>query len=90
MLYTMFALRPELDVFNGEGTVFGSINRDSLNSMPVMIPTAEEMDTFEAIVQPMDAMIRNNYEENCRLQTVRDTLLPRLMTGEVDVSDIMV
>lgn len=32
VLYTMFALRPQLDVFNGEGTVFGSINRDALNT----------------------------------------------------------
>ena len=35
VLYTMFALREQLNVFNGEGTVFGSINRDALNSMPV-------------------------------------------------------
>ena len=38
VLYTMFALRNQLDVFNGEGTVFGSINRDALNSMPISIP----------------------------------------------------
>ena len=43
---------------------------------------------FEAIARPMDDMIRSNYEENCRLQELRDSLLPRLMSGEVDVSDI--
>ena len=90
VLYTMFALRPELDVFNGEGTVFGSINRDALNNMPVMLPTAEEMDAFEAVVSPMDALIRRNYEENCRLQEARDALLPRLMSGEIDVSDVQI
>ncbi len=36
VLYTMLALREELNVFNGEGTVFGSINRDALNSIPSM------------------------------------------------------
>jgi type I restriction enzyme S subunit len=88
VLYTMFALRDQLDVFNGEGTVFGSINRDALNSMPISIPPREIVDNFEGIVSPMDAEIRNNYEENCRLQTMRDSLLPRLMSGELDVSDI--
>lgn len=88
VLYTMFALREQLNVFNGEGTVFGSINRDALNSMPVDIPPKEIMDQFEDIVAPMDAAIRNNYDEICRLQTMRDSLLPRLMSGELDVSEV--
>lgn len=88
VLYTMFSLRKELDVFNGEGTVFGSINRDSLNSMPIRIPPKEMMDEFEALVAPMDAIILNNHDENCRLASIRDHLLPRLMSGELDVSDL--
>ena len=88
VLYTMFALRPQLDVYNGEGTVFGSINRNALNDMPIDIPSEEAIAAFEAVVRPMDEMIRSNYEENCRLQELRDSLLPRLMSGEVDVSDI--
>ena len=88
VLYTMFALRPQLDVFNGEGTVFGSINRNALNDMPISIPSNEAIKTFEDAVRPMDDLIRLNYEENCRLQELRDSLLPRLMSGEIDVSDI--
>lgn len=88
VLYTAFSLREKLDMFNGEGTVFGSINRDALNSMPIIIPTKEEMDRFEEIVAPMDAAIRNNYEEICRLEAIRDSLLPRLMSGQLDVSNI--
>ncbi len=88
VLYTVFSLREKLDMFNGEGTVFGSINRDALNSMPIIIPTKEEIDRFEEIVAPMDAAIRNNYEEICRLEAIRDSLLPRLISGELDVSDI--
>ena len=88
VLYTVFSLREKLDMFNGEGTVFGSINRDALNSMPIIIPTKGEMDRFEEIVAPMDAAIRNNYEEICRLEAIRDSLLPRLMSGELDVSDL--
>ena len=88
ILYTMFALKPQLDVFNGEGTVFGSINRDGLSNLPVNIPSAEEIAKFEATVRPMDNLIRTNYEEICRLQSIRDSLLPKLMSGEIDVSDI--
>lgn len=88
VLYTVFSLREKLDMFNGEGTVFGSINRDALNSMPIIIPIKSEMDRFEEIVAPMDAAIRNNYEEICRLEAIRDNLLPRLMSGELDVSDL--
>lgn len=88
VLYTVFSLREKLDMFNGEGTVFGSINRDALNSMPIIIPTKGEMNRFEEIVAPMDAAIRNNCEEICRLEAIRDSLLPRLMSGELDVSGI--
>ncbi len=88
ILYTMLALKPKLDVFNGEGTVFGSINRDALCNIPVFIPPEQKIDAFERIVSPMDDMIRNNYEENCRLSALRDSLLPRLMSGEIDVSSI--
>ena len=88
VLYTMFDLREELNVFNGEGTVFGSINRDALNTMPISIPPKKVLDEFEAIVAPMDAAIRNNYDEICRLEDIRDSLLPRLMSGELDVSNL--
>ena len=88
VLYTMFSLKKQLDVFNGEGTVFGSINRNSLNVMPILIPSDEKLDEFEGIVAPMDTAIRNNYDEICRLQQIRDSLLPKLMSGEIDVSDI--
>ena len=88
VLYTMFSLKKQLDVFNGEGTVFGSINRNSLNVMPILIPSNEKLDEFEGIVAPMDTAIRNNYDEICRLQQIRDSLLPKLMSGEIDVSDI--
>ena len=88
VLYTMFSLKKKLNVFNGEGTVFGSINRNSLNEMPILIPSSEKLDEFETLVSPMDAAIRNNYDEICRLEQLRDSLLPKLMSGELDVSNI--
>lgn len=88
VLYTMFFLKKQLDIFNSEGTVFGSINRNSLNDMPILIPKNELLDEFEKIVAPMDLAIRNNFDEIFRLQNIRDILLPRLMSGEIDVSEI--
>lgn len=88
VLYTMFSLKEQWDVFNGEGTVFGSINRNSLNNVPILIPTDDIIEEFERTVAPMDVAIRNNYDETCRLQEIRDSLLPRLISGELDISGI--
>jgi type I restriction enzyme S subunit len=90
VLYTMFALKNKLDVFNGEGTVFGSINKDSLNSMEITIPPIELIDKFETTVSIIDKLILKNYEEICRLQAIRDSLLPKLMSGEIDVSNVQI
>lgn len=88
LLYTIFALKPQLDVFNGEGTVFGAINRNALNDIVISIPSNEIIAEFESIVQPIDNKILINYEEICRLKIIRDTLLPKLMSGELDVSSL--
>ena len=90
LLYTMFSLQQQLNVFNGEGTVFGSINRDALNTMPIVIPDKDTIQQFEKTVKPMDVLIKNNYSENRRLQSIRDALLPKLMSGEIDVSEVTI
>ena len=88
ILYTTISLQEALNMYNGEGTVFGSINKDSLNGILVNIPPLAVMDEFEKAVKPIDEIIRNSYEEICRLTDLRDAILPRLMSGELDVSDI--
>ena len=52
------------------------------------MPSEGEVAEFSAIVAPMYEQIRVNAIENARLKTLRDTLLPRLISGEIDVSDI--
>lgn len=86
VLYTVLALRKKFDVFNGDGTIFGSVNKNDLNSMPILIPSKAEMDSFEELVAPIDATIRNNYEETSRIKLIRDSLLPRLLSAEIDLS----
>lgn len=86
--YTVLLLRTQLDIFNGEGTVFGCINRDALNNMKVVIPAKDDLDKFEKIVASLDADIFNRSEENDRLKIIRDTLLPKLMNGEIEVDKV--
>ena len=88
ILYTMFALKQQLNMFNGEGTVFGSINKTDMANLPVIIPTNEVIRQFEEMVSPMDAAIEANHAEICNLQTERDFLLPRLISGELSVANL--
>ena len=57
-------------------------------SMPIAKLNVEEVRSFATIVTPIFEMIGHNKEENMRLASTRDTLLPKLMSGELDVSDI--
>lgn len=87
-LYLMRSLHSKLDAFNGEGTVFGSINGRALKSLPIALPKTREIQTFEKEVSPIDTQIRGNELQSRLLVTLRDTLLPRLMSGEIDVSKV--
>ena len=55
---------------------------------PILIPKKEDMIEFTKLVMPMFDMITENENENMRLSSVRDALLPKLMSGEIDMSDI--
>lgn len=83
--YTIVGLKPKLDMYNGEGTVFGCINRDSLNNMEVIIPCKRNLDKFESLISTLDAEIFYRSEENRRLVILRDSLLPKLMSGEMEL-----
>ena len=88
ILYTLINLKKSFDIYNAEGTVFGAINKDSLNSIEVIIPTKERIYKFEKIAYNLDKMIRLNTIEIQNLQKLRDTLLPKLMSGEIDVDNL--
>lgn len=77
-----------LDTFNGDGTVFGSINGRALKELPVFLPGNDVIFHLESQLKPIDALIRRNDDEIQALEQIRDTLLPRLMSGEIDVSKV--
>ena len=88
IFYMIKSLKDQFDLYNGEGTVFGSINRDSLNSMKVIVPTNEVINDFEKIVAPLDFKYKSLFSENLLLKQQRDTLLPKLMSGELKINDL--
>ena len=86
--YLMKSLKPVLDNYNNEGTVFGCINKDALNNLSIVVPTIEIIKEFERIVSCSDMEIRRRSEEITHLTNLRDTLLPKLMSGEIDVNEV--
>ena len=88
LFYTMFHLKQQIDIYNGQGTVFGAINQQELKKIEVVIPEQSLINEFEEIVSPMDSIIQNISLENKNLGELRDALLPKLMSGEIDVSGV--
>ena len=70
------------------GSAQPQITVSTLEKYQLPIPPTDRLQSFSALVQPYKSMYRKNKDENERLQMLRDTLLPRLMTGELDVSEI--
>ena len=55
---------------------------------PIGIPQQDTLDKFDALVKPMLDIVSANEDENLRLSQLRDALLPKLMSGEIDVSEL--
>lgn len=70
------------------GSAVPSMTTDILNAMELPIPDADTLYKFENIIAPLYQAIQQNTQESGKLAEVRDSLLPRLMSGEIDVSDI--
>ena len=83
LLYTMLNLKDKLNLFNGEGTVFGSINKTSLESIHIVKPNLLTVQSFEFLIKDFDRQIKRNYYEIVSLEQLRDVLLPKLMNNEI-------
>lgn len=62
--------------------------RDRVKAMELPLPDEDILSKFNELVIPMTSTVISNQEENARLSQLRDALLPKLMSGELDVSDI--
>ena len=71
-----------------KATTMGHIKREELAKAEVVIPDVASMERIGGILQPMYDIIISNRIENRKLAALRDTILPQLMSGELDVSDL--
>ena len=70
------------------GSAVPSMTTDILNAMEVVIPSASALEEFESLVAPMYEAMEANDVQSKALSQMRDTLLPKLMSGAIDVSDV--
>ena len=87
IFYRCSFLKEYFDTFNSEGTVFGSVNGRDLKAIKSVNPPERIFDSYERIVSPMDKSIRVKTDEIDTLAELRDTLLPKLISGEIRVAD---
>lgn len=83
-LYQIQSIKSELDLFNGEGTIFGSINQANLKNIQIINPDEKFIQLFEKYLSSCDSKIMNNEIENNALKEIRDLLLPRLLSGKIE------
>ena len=72
------------------GAVQPKISQANLRSVQVVIPPQTELDAFNELIRPIFDQIRQNQDQNKSLAAMRDALLPKLMSGEVDISAIQI
>lgn len=72
------------------GSAQPKFNKTDFKSLPVILPPQDILHRFHETVRPMFEAIDGNQAENRRLAALRDTILPKLMSGEIDVSDIII
>ena len=70
------------------GSAQPKFNKTDFKNLPIFLPPDDLLEQFHQIVKPMFELINENNTENQALTRTRDTILPRLMSGELDVSDI--
>ena len=71
-----------------EGSVIPHLYQKDFMEFEFPLPTVDKMAEFKEITEPMFSQIINNLNENKRLALLRDSLLPKLMSGELDVSEL--
>ena len=85
-LYLFFSLTNIKSIVTG--AVQQKVSQQNLKKVPAIIPNKEALNAFDDLIQPIFAQIRNLKDENIHLADLRDSLLPRLMSGELDVSNV--
>jgi type I restriction enzyme S subunit len=83
----MHGLESVFERFEAEGTVFGSIGKKDLHAIACVTPPRVLIAQFERMCGPFDSRIEANDREMSTLTAARDTLLPKLISGELRIKD---
>ncbi len=86
-LYKLKSYRKTFDIFETEGTVFGSLNKENFNKLVNIIPNNTIISQFENITYFLDQRVFLNTKQIQTLTKTRDELLPKLMSGQLRVKD---
>jgi type I restriction enzyme, S subunit len=81
----MHFLRDNFNIYEGQGTLFGSIGGSDFRSIRSVVAPKDVVIQFEAMSAPLDRAIEANEMETTTLNKVRDLLLPKLLSGEIRV-----
>lgn len=84
----MQTLSKVINKLGQSGSTIVNLNKTQFGKIKVIIPSVQDMKAFDEIVTPLFALILKNQKENIRLSSLRDALLPQLMSGEIDISNI--
>ncbi|MDI6415078.1 restriction endonuclease subunit S [Solobacterium moorei] len=84
----MQTLSDTINKLGQSGSTIVNLNKSQFGKIPVIIPTLSAMTKFDETASPIFEKILQNQKENLNLASLRDTLLPKLMSGEIDVSNI--
>lgn len=87
-VWTKYHLNRFIAIAADKATTMGHIKRDELAKAEVFIPSETDYKRISTLIKPIYELIISNRIENKRLAETRDTLLPKLMNGEIDVSKI--
>jgi type I restriction enzyme S subunit len=85
--YRLYLALHQLNFISSDAAVPG-LNRTYAHSLPVLQPSNDVAEAFERLVQPVFEQIQQLTEQNAKLAQTRDLLLPKLMSGQLDVSGI--
>ena len=86
--WTNYHLQKFIAIATDKATTMGHIKREDLSKASVLIPSHEDYIRIGGLLKPIYNLIIENRLENVRLTSLRDTLLPKLISGEIDISNI--
>ena len=88
LYYLLRTTRSKWEKFEAEGTIFGSVTKSDVHDFKVVIPPQPILVKFASLIEGMEGKININEKQSRALSAIRDSLLPRLMSGKIRVQGV--